>query len=231
MGEDGDQVRPAPNTRGCSRPRVRQVAPARISAGSAGADGASATVIRVRGDEDGSTPGSTAAGPRMQPFAGYGRTAGEHGVGAAASSPGRGALRRSRLDAVIAGLPVMAWVRRSEVSAFRWADIAAAARRRVARAAAANRSICDESGTALSAERASAMGRAHEAHAGNGPLHRRRPAVALGRPRDARRHPCQRSLMARGKPAGSRPRCTPDRRRHRAIRVMPGPATPTGGSP
>ena len=44
-------------------------------------------------------------------LAGYRRTAGERG----------------RLDAVIAGLLFMAGMRRSEVSALRWADVAAAA--------------------------------------------------------------------------------------------------------
>ena len=37
------------------------------------------------------------------------------------------ALERGRLDAVIAGLLFMAGMRRSEVSALRWADVAAAA--------------------------------------------------------------------------------------------------------
>ena len=37
------------------------------------------------------------------------------------------ALERGRLDAVIAGLLFMAWMRRSEVSALRWADVADAA--------------------------------------------------------------------------------------------------------
>ena len=58
------------------------------------------------------------------------------GVESAASSPRRRvrgvesdevAVERGRLDAVIAGLLFMAGMRRSEVSALRWADVAAAA--------------------------------------------------------------------------------------------------------
>ena len=47
-----------------------------------------------------------------------------HLPAAAASSPAQVALERGRLDAVIAGLLFMAGMRRSEVSALRWADAA-----------------------------------------------------------------------------------------------------------
>ena len=83
-------------------------------------------------------------------LAGYRRTAGDRGRGQArpfgaadlaavlatchqSRRRGRGresekvALERGRLDAVIAGLLFMAGMRRSEVSALRWADVAAAA--------------------------------------------------------------------------------------------------------
>ncbi len=59
-------------------------------------------------------------------LAGYRRTASGRGVESAASSPA-GSPRARRLDAVIAGLLFMAGMRRSEVSALRWADVADAA--------------------------------------------------------------------------------------------------------
>ena len=68
-------------------------------------------------------------------LAGYRRTAGDCGRGQArpfgvsnlaavlATGPPAAAAQRGRLDAVIAGLLFMAGMRRSEVSALRWADV------------------------------------------------------------------------------------------------------------
>ena len=57
-------------------------------------------------------------------LAGYWRTASDRGRGL---ESGQVALERGWLDAVIAGLLFMAGMRRSEVSALRWADVADAA--------------------------------------------------------------------------------------------------------
>ena len=76
-------------------------------------------VARGRGQAPPVRGGGPGRCPRHLPAAAASR--------AAASSPRRSPSRRGRLDAVIAGLLFMARMRRSEMSALRWADVATAA--------------------------------------------------------------------------------------------------------
>ena len=112
----------------------------------------STTLPRTRGGGAVLPPAGISSNPSQtaRVLAGYRRSAGERGRGqarpfgaadlaavlATCQRPRRRvrgvesdevAVERGRLDAVIAGLLFMAGMRRSEVSALRWADVAAAA--------------------------------------------------------------------------------------------------------